>query len=168
MDVEESTLSGMPGGTGALLDEVRDLLTGRVIGPGDPDYDQARMIMYGGFDRRPALIARVADADDVAIVIRFARESGLNLAVRSGGHSVAGHSATEGGIVLDLRDMKAIDIDVDERTAWAETGLTAAEYSAAVAEHGFVTGFGDTGSVGIGGITLGGGVGFLRTTRPGR
>lgn len=161
MDVEESTLSGMPGGTGALLDEVRDLLTGRVIGPGDPDYDQARMIMYGGFDRRPALIARVADADDVAIVIRFARESGLDLAVRSGGHSVAGHSATEGGIVLDLRDMKAIDIDVDERTAWAETGLTAAEYSAAVAEHGFVTGFGDTGSVGIGGITLGGGVGFL-------
>lgn len=161
MDVEESTLSGMPGGTGALLDEVRDLLTGRVIGPGDPDYDQARTIMYGGFDRRPALIARVADADDVAIVIRFARESGLELAVRSGGHSVAGHSATEGGIVLDLRDMKAIDIDVDERTAWAETGLTAAEYSAAVAEHGFVTGFGDTGSVGIGGITLGGGVGFL-------
>lgn len=161
MDVEESTLSGMPGGTAALLDEVRDLLTGRVIGPGDPDYDQARTIMYGGFDRRPALIARVADADDVAIVIRFARESGLELAVRSGGHSVAGHSATEGGIVLDLRDMKAIDIDVDERTAWAETGLTAAEYSAAVAEHGFVTGFGDTGSVGIGGITLGGGVGFL-------
>ena len=73
---------------------------------------------------------------------------------------------SEGGIVIDLRDMKAIDIDVDGRTAWAETGLTAREYSAAAAEHGLATGFGDTGSVGIGGITLGGGVGYLVRTRP--
>ena len=161
MEVEESTPSDITGNSGALLDEARGLLSGRVIGPNDPDYDQARTIIYGGFDRHPALIARVADAADVATVIRLARDSGLELAVRSGGHSAAGHSVSEGGIVLDLRDMKAIDIDVAERTAWAESGLTAAEYSVAVAEHGFVTGFGDTGSVGIGGITLGGGVGFL-------
>jgi hypothetical protein len=93
--------------------------------------------------------------------VSFARESGLELAVRSGGHSGAGHCTTDGGIVLDLRDMHALDIDLEGRTAWADTGLTAAGYSAAAGKHGLATGFGDTGSVGIGGITLGGGVGFL-------
>ena len=90
-----------------------------------------------------------------------ARETGIELAVRSGGHSVAGHSVSEGGLVIDLREMKSLDVDVEARTAWAETGLTAAEFSTAVGAHGLATGFGDTGSVGIGGITLGGGVGFL-------
>jgi hypothetical protein len=85
----------------------------------------------------------------------------MELAVRSGGHSGAGHSVTEGGIVIDLRDMKSIEIDVAARTAWAETGMTAAEVSTAAAAHGLAIGFGDTGSVGIGGITLGGGVGYL-------
>src|SRR5207247_7873911 len=78
-----------------------------------------------------------------------------------GAHSGAGHCTTDGGIVLDLRDMKALDIDVEGRTAWAQAGLTAVEYSAAAGVHGLATGFGDTGSVGIGGITLGGGVGYL-------
>jgi FAD/FMN-containing dehydrogenase len=81
--------------------------------------------------------------------------------VRSGGHSAAGHGVSEGGVVLDLADMRALEIDVEGRTAWAEAGLTAGEYTTAAGEHGLATGFGDTGSVGIGGITLGGGVGFL-------
>jgi FAD/FMN-containing dehydrogenase len=85
----------------------------------------------------------------------------LPLAVRCGGHSGAAHGVVDDGIVLDLRDMKAIDIDVVGRTAWAEAGLTAGEYSTAVAAHGLATGFGDTGSVGLGGITTGGGVGYL-------
>jgi FAD/FMN-containing dehydrogenase len=97
----------------------------------------------------------------VATVIRLARETGLELAVRSGGHSSAGHSVSDGGIVLDLTDMKALEIDADGRTAWAETGLTAAEYSKAAWAHNLATGFGDTGSVGIGGITTGGGIGYL-------
>jgi FAD/FMN-containing dehydrogenase len=143
------------------LSTLRGEVTGRVIGPEDPGYDEARTVFIGGIDRRPAVIVRVSDAHDVATVIRLARETGLELAVRSGGHSSIGHSVSEGGIVLDVSEMKAIDIDVEGRTAWAETGLTAAEYSAAVAAHGFATGFGDTGSVGIGGITLGGGVGYL-------
>ncbi len=143
------------------IPELRKGLTGRVIAPGDDDYDEVRTIVYGGFDRRPAAIALVADALDVARVVDFARGHGVELAVRSGGHSGAGHCTTEGGIVLDLRDMKALDIDVRGRTAWAETGLTAVEYTTAAAEHGLATGFGDTGSVGIGGITLGGGVGYL-------
>jgi FAD/FMN-containing dehydrogenase len=134
---------------------------GRVLAPGDPDYDEARAVFYGGFDRRPAAIVRVASDADVARVIAEARETGLELAVRSGGHSVPGHSSTEGGIVLDLSGLKALAIDTDDRTAWAESGLTAGEYSKTAAEHGLATGFGDTASVGIGGITLGGGVGFL-------
>ena len=134
---------------------------GRVIAPHDPEYDEARAVFYGGLDKRPAAIVRVASDADVARVIAEARETGLELAVRSGGHSVAGHSVTEGGIVLDLSEMKALEIDAEDRTAWAESGLTAGEYSRAAAEHGLATGFGDTASVGIGGITLGGGVGFL-------
>jgi FAD/FMN-containing dehydrogenase len=141
--------------------QLADDLKGRVIEPGHPDYDEARTVFYGDVDRRPAAIVKAANANDVARVIAHAREAGLELAVRSGGHSVAGHGVTEGGIVIDLSNMKALDIDPVRRTAWAETGLTAGEYTTAAAKHGLATGFGDTGSVGIGGITLGGGVGFL-------
>ena len=136
-------------------------IDGRVIAPGDAEYDEARSLFYGGLDKRPTAIVRVASDADVARVIAEARDTGLELAVRSGGHSVAGHSTTEGGIVLDLSDMNALAIDTDDRTAWAESGVTAGEYSSAAAEHGLATGFGDAASVGIGGITLGGGVGFL-------
>jgi FAD/FMN-containing dehydrogenase len=153
--------SSLSSTTTLSIPQLRVALNGRVIAPGDPGYDQARTVFVGGFDERPAVIVRVADAADVARVVALARETGLELAVRSGGHSGAGHSTTEGGIVLDLRDMKALDIDADRRTAWAEAGLTAGEYSVAAAAHGLATGFGDTGSVGIGGITLGGGIGYL-------
>jgi FAD/FMN-containing dehydrogenase len=143
------------------IPQLAEDFTGRVISPDDPDYDTARTVFLASIDRRPAAIVRVADATDVARAIALARESGLELAIRSGGHSSAGHSASEGGIVLDLSELRALEIDPQERTSWAETGLTAGEYTAAAGEHGLVTGFGDTASVGIGGITLGGGVGFL-------
>jgi FAD/FMN-containing dehydrogenase len=146
---------------GVSIPELRAALKGQVIAPGDPEYDAARSTFYGGFDHRPALIVRPVDATEVSLVVSLARESGLPLAVRSGGHSNAGHSVSEGGITLDLRDMRSIKIDPVSRTAWAETGLTAGEYTAAAAEYGLATGFGDTGSVGLGGITLGGGVGYL-------
>ena len=107
------------------------------------------------------MVVRAANAADVAHVVRIAAASGVELAVRSGGHSGAGHGTTDGGIQLDLSAMKEIDIDVAGRTVWAETGLTAGELTAAVGEHGFVVGFGDTGSVGIGGLTTGGGIGYL-------
>jgi FAD/FMN-containing dehydrogenase len=136
-------------------------LGGRVVVPDDSDYDQVRQVFYGGSDRRPAAIVRVAGPKDVARVISFARESGAELAVRSGGHSVARHSVVDGGLVVDLRDLKGLDIDVAHRTAWADAGLTAGEYTTAAGVHGLATGFGDTGSVGIGGITLSGGIGYL-------
>ena len=138
-----------------------DRVRGRVIVPGDVDYDERRAVFMGGIDRRPAAIVMAADADDVARTILFASETGAELAVRSGGHSGAGHSTTDGGIVLDLRDLRALDIDVDARTAWVQPGLTAAEYTREAGTHGLATGFGDAGSVGIGGISVGGGVGFL-------
>jgi len=143
------------------IPQLRAVLGGRVIAPDDAGYDEARTVFPGGIDRRPALIVRAKDATDVSHVVALARESGLELAVRSGGHSGAGHSTTEGGIVLDLSEMKNLEIDVEQRTAWAETGLTAGEYTTAAGAHGLATGFGDTASVGIGGITLGGGVGYL-------
>ncbi len=160
-----SSRSGSNGSTFAQTEisipRLRTLVKGRVIEPGDADYDKARTVFYGGIDRHPAVIVRAADATDVSHVVLFARETGAELAIRSGGHSVAGHSVLDGGIVLDLSELRALDINVEQRTAWAEPGLTAGEYTTAAAAHGLATGFGDTGSVGIGGLTLGGGVGYL-------
>jgi hypothetical protein len=116
---------------------------------------------FTGFDRRPAAIVRVADASDVSRTVNLARETGAELAVRSGGHSRAGFGTSEGGIVLDLSDMNAVEIDPEGRTAWAQTGITAGDYTKATGKHGLATGLGDTASVGVGGITLGGGIGFL-------
>jgi FAD/FMN-containing dehydrogenase len=153
----------MPSSPTAILSipDLRAAVEGRVIAPEDEGYEEARTVVMGNIDRRPLVIVRVANADDIAHVVTLARETGLPLAVRCGGHSGAGHSVVDDGIVLDLRDLKALEIDVDARTAWADAGLTAGEYTTAAAEHGLATGFGDTGSVGLGGITLGGGVGYL-------
>jgi FAD/FMN-containing dehydrogenase len=150
-----SELNGIP------ISGLRGQVRGRVITPEDPAYDQARMTFYGGFDRRPQVIIQAADAADVARAVALARETGLELAVRSGGHSPAGHCVVDGGIVLDLSAMRAHELDTEARTGWVEPGLTAGEYTTAAAVHGLATGFGDTGSVGIGGITLAGGVGYL-------
>ena len=153
-------MTATPRATGAL-DELRQGLRGRLLTPDDAEYDSARRVAAGHVDSRPAAIARPVDARDVATAIAFGRRAGLELAVRSGGHDGVGYSTVEGGLVIDLRDMKALDIDPRGRTAWAQAGLTAGEVVRAAAEHGLVIGFGDTGSVGIGGITLGGGIGYL-------
>ena len=141
--------------------KLRETLYGRVIAPGDAEYDEARTTFYGGYDRRPMAIIRPTNVNEVALVISLARDNGLDLAVRSGGHSVAGHCVSDGGLVLDLAGMQALDIDPDRRIARAQAGLTAGAVTNAAGAYGLAIGFGDTGSVGIGGITLGGGVGFL-------
>jgi FAD/FMN-containing dehydrogenase len=151
----------MPATKTVPITALRDHLFGEVIGPSDSGYDDARQLFAGNFDKRPSAIVRPVDAEEISRVVKLAAEAGSELAVRSGGHSSAGHSGSDGGIVLDLSAMKALDIDLEGRTTWAETGLTAGEYSVATAEHGLATGFGDTGSVGIGGLTLGGGIGYL-------
>ncbi len=143
------------------IPELRAAIAGRVISPSDDGYDAARAVFVGGIDRRPAVIVQAATNADVQHVVRSASATALPLAVRSGGHSNGGLGVVDDGIVLDLRDMHALDIDADSHTAWVQPGLTAGAYSSAVTERGLVTGFGDTGSVGVGGITLGGGVGYL-------
>jgi FAD/FMN-containing dehydrogenase len=143
------------------IDPLKDAVRGVVIEPGDEGYEEARLVMNRMVDCRPAVIVRVADTGAVGTVVNVARETGMELAVRSGGHSAAGHGTTDGGIVLDLSAMKGLEIDVEGQTVWAESGLTAAEVTIATGEHGLAVGFGDTGSVGIGGITVGGGIGFL-------
>jgi FAD/FMN-containing dehydrogenase len=142
------------------IPQLREELTGQVIGPDDAEYERAREVFMPMYDRRPAVIIRPADAGEVAYVVSLARDTGLELAVRSGGHSSAGHGVSEGGIVLDLSLMKGLEIDPQGRTVWAETGLTAGEVTKAAAADGLGVSFGDTASVGIGGLTLGGGVGY--------
>ncbi len=145
----------------AMISELRTALNGQVITRDDPRYDKARTIFSGGIDRHPAVILRPVNAAEVAYIVSFARDNGLELAIRSGGHSALGHSLSQDGIVLDLADIRALQIDAGQRSAWAETGLTAGEYTLAAGAHGLATGFGDTGTVGIGGLTLGGGIGYL-------
>lgn len=140
--------------------DLRARVTGTVIAPDDAAYDEARKVLTP-VDRHPAAIVRPVDAADVQRVVDYARENDLLLAVRSGGHSGAGHGTCDDGIVLDLADMKGLEIDAEAKTAWAEAGLTAGEYTTQAAERGLATGFGDTASVGIGGITTGGGIGYL-------
>ncbi|MER5310195.1 FAD-binding oxidoreductase [Streptomyces sp. NPDC002773] len=151
-----------PHGRAALsIGELTDERYGQVIGPDHAEYETARTVYAGDVDRSPAVILRPGNAAQVASVIALARETGLELAVRGGGHSGAGHGVCEGGIVLDLTRMRALEIDVEARTAWAEAGVSAGEYTEAAAEHGLATGFGDNSLVGVAGITLGGGIGFL-------
>ena len=140
---------------------LRSALDGEVIAPDDSGYDGARRVFLGGIDRHPALIAQVASSDDVTTVVGVARDSGVELAVRGGGHSVAGYGTSEGGIVLDLSRLRELEIDAEARTAWADAGLTTGEYTNAAAAHGLATPFGDTGSVGLAGLTVAGGMGFL-------
>ena len=142
-----------------VIDDLRAGLAGSVVEPADADYDALRTVFPGGVDRRPAAIVRPRNATDVQHTIRIVGEAGVPLAVRSGGHTI--HCVTDGGVVLDLRKLTGLHVDMTARTAWAETGLTAATYSAVIGARGLATGFGDTGSVGIGGITLGGGIGYL-------
>jgi FAD/FMN-containing dehydrogenase len=141
--------------------QLRAELAGPVLGPGDPGYDTARRVFLPAVDRRPAAIVRPVDADEAGRVVSLARETGLELAVRGGGHSNAGHGTSEGGIVLDLTGLATLEIDAGRRVARAGGGLTSGEVTAAAAPHGLAAAFGDTPSVGIGGLTLGGGAGYL-------
>ncbi len=144
-----------------LLHDLPTILAGRAITSVDPEYDALRGSTATARGFRPSLIVRAADAIDVALVIELARSAELELAVRAGGHSMAGHSTTDGGILLDLADMREMGIDPIRHIGWADAGVTAGEFTRRAAAHGLAAGFGDTASVGIAGLTLGGGIGWL-------
>jgi FAD/FMN-containing dehydrogenase len=136
-------------------------LHGRLVRPEDAGYDSARKVWNGLIDRRPAMIAQCADEADVVAAVNFAREQKLLVAVRGGGHNVAGFGTCDGGIVIDLSGMKGITVDLKARTARAQGGLTWGELDAATQAHGLATTGGLVTTTGIGGFTLGGGIGWL-------
>jgi hypothetical protein len=134
---------------------------GRLTAPRDPDYDEVRKVYNAMIDRRPALIAQCADADDVAKVVSFARNHELLLAVRGGSHNGAGLGTCDDGVVLDLSGLKEIEVDPEARTVRVGGGCTWGEVDAATHEHGLATPSGIISTTGVGGLTLGGGMGHL-------
>jgi FAD/FMN-containing dehydrogenase len=146
---------------GDALTRLAGQLRGELLQPNDHGYDDARRGYNSLHDHRPAVIVRPVDGDDIARALQFASSAGLEIAVRSGGHSLAGYGATDGGVLIDLSAMHAIHIDPAARVAWVEAGATAGQLTATTAAHGLVVPFGDSPTVGVGGITLGGGIGWL-------
>jgi len=153
------------GKNGPLQDNDIALLKGEFRGalmiPGDADYEAARRVWNGNIDRKPALIARCAGTNDVRQIVNFVRERGLVLSVRGGGHSAPGYGTNDGGVVIDLSLMKGIRVDADKRIAHAEGGVIWSELDRATQEHGLATTGGTVSNTGIGGLTLGGGLGWL-------
>ncbi len=134
---------------------------GELIGPADGGYEEARQVYNAMIDRRPALLARCAGPDDVARVVDFARENSVLLAVRGGGHNGAGLGTCDGGVVIDLAGLKQIEVDPGARTVRVGGGCTWGEVDAATGEHGLATPSGIISTTGVGGLTLGGGMGHL-------
>ncbi len=147
--------------TQAALDGLRKGFTGQIIVPGDPAYNEARTIFNAMIDRRPGVIAQCADVNDVVRAIHFGRKLGLEIAVRGGGHSVAGKALTDGGLVIDLRRMNAVSVDPEARTANVAGGATMSHLDRATGLHGLATTGGRVSTTGVGGFTLSGGSGWL-------
>jgi FAD/FMN-containing dehydrogenase len=145
----------------ATIQDFRAGLRGQVILPGDADYDNARKVWNGMIDRRPALIARCDGVADASRAIRFARDQHLLLAVRGGGHNVAGAGTCDGGLVIDLSPMKAVRVDSERRTARVEAGATWKEFDEETQKYGLATTGGLISSTGVAGFTLGGGISWL-------
>jgi FAD/FMN-containing dehydrogenase len=143
------------------LGELRRSLAGAVISPDDPDYDAARRSFNAFVDRRPAVIARCLGAGDVVAAFDFARAHALEVAVRGGGHNPAGHCVVDGGLVIDLSLLRTVQVDGDARAARAGGGATWLDFDTATQAFGLVTPGGVVGSTGVGGLTLGGGIGHL-------
>ena len=141
--------------------DLRDRLGERILRPEDPGYDEARAIHNGLVDRRPALIVRCRSADDVVGALALARDEGLAVSVRGGGHNVAGRAVTDGGVMIDLAEMKAIAVDPERGTATAGGGVLWNELNDATGAHGLAVTGGAISSTGIAGLTLGGGLGWL-------
>ncbi len=143
------------------LIELREALSGDVLAPADPEYDNARLCFNLLIDRRPAAIARCVDADDVAAALAFGQEHNLEIAVRGGGHNPAGHCAVDDGLVIDLTKMRVVEVEADAKVARSGGGATWLDFDQATQAHGLVTPGGVVGSTGVTGLTLGGGIGHL-------
>ncbi|HEX9171069.1 MAG TPA: FAD-binding oxidoreductase [Telluria sp.] len=144
-----------------VIDNFRSTLRGRLLQPSDPEYDQARTIWNAMIERRPALIARCAGAADVRAAVSFARAHDLPLAVRGGGHNIAGSALCDDGLVIDLSGMRSVRIDPARRRAWVEGGATLRDFDHEAQAFGLAVPLGINSTTGVGGLTLGGGFGWL-------
>ena len=145
----------------ATIRELESGLAGSLVCPGNPNYESARRVWNHAIDKRPALIVRAASTEDVARTVCFARSEGRPIALRGGAHSVAGFSTCDDGIVIDLARLNEVQVDVESRRALAGGGTTWKAFDAATQRHGLATTGGLVSSTGIGGFTLGGGIGHL-------
>ena len=143
------------------IEEFRERLHGKLIGARDASYDEARKIWNGMIDRKPGLIVRCAGADDVVAAVRFARDHGLLLSVRGGGHSIAGNALCDGGLVIDCSQMKTVRVDQAAQSAQVEPGATLGDVDRETQAHGLALPTGINSTTGIAGLTLGGGFGWI-------
>ncbi|HEV7679254.1 MAG TPA: FAD-binding oxidoreductase [Candidatus Dormibacteraeota bacterium] len=146
---------------GSDLASFRADFAGVVITPDDPDYDTARSVWNGAIDRRPAVIARCSDAEQVAAAVAYGRAAGLEISIRGGGHNFAGFAVCDGGLMVDLSAMRQVSVDAEARRARCGGGATWAEIDAAGQQHGLAVTGGFISSTGVAGLTLGGGIGWL-------
>jgi len=143
------------------IGNLRSKVKGRIVLPGDPGFDEIRKIWNAMIDRRPAVIVQCSEADDVPHAISFARENGLVISIRGGGHNIAGNALCDDCLMIDFSNMKNVCVDAAKRLAYVEPGATLADFDAAVQEHGLATPVGINSTTGISGLTLGGGFGWL-------
>src|SRR5438045_1382904 len=143
------------------VDDFAGKLHGSVTRPGDADYDEVRALYNAMIDKRPALIARCADVDDVVAAVNFGRENGLDIAIRGGGHNGGGLGSVDDGLMIDLSGLKQVDVDPDARKATIGGGALLGEVDAATNAHGLATPAGIISTTGAGGLMLGGGIGHL-------
>jgi FAD/FMN-containing dehydrogenase len=143
------------------LTKLSDAIKGRVLGPDNSGYDEARQIWNAMIDRRPAVIVQPANGDDVAPAIKFARENALEISVRGAGHNIAGNAISNGGLTIDFSQMKQVRVDPAKKRAYVEAGATLGDLDAATQRHGLATPVGINSTTGIAGLTLGGGFGWL-------
>src|SRR5215218_9053075 len=141
----------------AAVRELEAAFRGRLVLPGDPEYDAQRRVWNGSIERRPALVAGCTSADDVIAALRCARRSGLPVAVRSGGHSFPGHSVADDALVVDLRPMHRVEVDPDRRVARVQAGVLLGEVDRETHGHGLAIPAGIVTHTGLAGLTLGGG-----------
>ncbi len=146
----------------AQLGRLQAAFDGEIVTPTDQEYDEARRLWNAIHDRRPAVLVRPRSSDEVAAVVRFARDEDLELAIRSGGHSAAGHSSSDGGLVVDLSRLRGVTVDPAAGTARANGGALLGELDVAAQAHGLVCPVGVIGHTGVAGLTLGGGIGRLQ------
>jgi FAD/FMN-containing dehydrogenase len=147
--------------TNKIIEKLKGKVKGQIVLPDDPNYNKVREIWNAMIDRRPAVIVQCAAADDVLPAISYARENGLEVSIRGGGHNIAGSALCDNGVLIDLSNMKTVSVDAQNRRASVEPGATLGDFDKAVQAHGLATPTGINSTTGIAGLTLGGGFGWL-------